>query len=209
MGIEKKYYDTSKAPSTCASVNTAGAEIDPATIDCLNAPPQGDSAQSRNGRQISMDNITVKGAVYLPAQAWTGAGENAPTITVFLVLDKQSNGATLNSEDVFSNQSGGPDNLCSLFRNMEYITRFTVLKKWSVEGNEWGSMAGSATNATGCYRTFTIYHDFKGKKVNFVPAHTAAGIAGVVDNSVHLIAYANAATSTPTITYNARLRFRG
>ena len=209
MGIERKFYDTWKAPAGLVSGNTASAEMDPATLDCLNAPPQGDGGSERDGRQITMENITVKGSVYIPAQAWVAAGENLPSITVHLVLDKQANAATLNSEDVFSNPSGGPDNLCSLFRNMEHISRFNVLKTWKMEASEWGSIAGSATNATGIYKTFTIYHDFKGKKVNFITGTPTAGISAVSDNAVHLIAYANAGTSTPTITYNARMRFRG
>ena len=208
LGIEKKYYDTYVTSNSISAVGAlTSGEVDP-TVGALNNPAQGDGAQQRDGRQITMDNITIKENVVLPLQ--TFSSESTPEIFIALVLDKQTNGTAINSEDVFTNPSGSSITTPFCFRNMEYVSRFTVLKTVRISANQWGEIsAATGTDTISRSTPFTIFHDFKGKKVNFAPGVTTSTISAIADNSVHMIAFANGNTFNPLINYNARLRFRG
>jgi len=61
LGVETKYFDVSFSGTVSNSTDCSGAEIDPATILCLNGVPQGDTASSRDGFKIAMKSIQIEG----------------------------------------------------------------------------------------------------------------------------------------------------
>jgi len=207
LGIERKFYDTFLQNSNINAPSDASAmEKDPATYLCISAPGQGDGESNRDGRQITVDSCYVTGAVnWKPAsdQADLPAGA---VVAVWLVMDMQTNGAQLNSEDVFENPGADTDLAPFVFRDMQYINRFKVLDKALIEFPPipGGTDAANTNSTAGCQRAFKLSYQ-KPFIVNFIG--TSAGVANVADTSIHVLA---AATETGTeIVYNSRMRFRG
>lgn len=209
LGIETKYYDTGLNQSALTAPHTCeGGEHDPATVLTLSAPAQGDGEQNREGRKILVKSVQINGTIHVEKQADQTAGDNGVTVFVALVQDMQTNGAQLNSEDVFTNPIGvnvvGADPL----RNMQYTSRFRVLATRRINIYP-PPMTYDGTNIeqAGVQRPFHIF-----KKLSMPVGFTttaSAGYSGVVDNSLHVIAYASNTTMSPSISYNARIRFVG
>lgn len=210
LGIETKFLDSGLV-SSALSVSTAGAagEKDPTTLNTICAIAQGDGESNRDGRTCMLKSVQVRGVIrepFLEAQT-TPLNENGYFVAV--VLDTQTNGAQLNSEDVFVNPSGS--NICGdqPMRNLQFINRFIVLWSKHIErpdrqGVSWDATIGEYS-ASGV--KFSMY-----KKLA-LPMHftgTTAAIANIADNSLHVIAWARVTSAlSPTISYNARVRFVG
>jgi len=214
LGIEKKFYDsfrttfTLPAPSDCG-----GGEATPSVGDCLNCPAQGDGESQRDGRQISMDSINIKGVVDIN-DATTGANASSlPDIFIALILDQQTNGVRYDSEDVFVNPGGITQCATQPFVDLSRTKRFRVLKVVHIKSCEWAGNvqpntdAGGSDERQGATIGFSIYQKLGGMKVNFTG--TTSDIANIADNSLHLCAYASDASMVPLLRYNSRLRFMG
>jgi len=214
VGLETKFFDSSFAGGLSASTDASGGEVDPDNLLCLNCPAQGDGETQRDGRQISMDSLTVKGLVTVAAQTNQTAADVVPDIFIAIVLDKQTNGAQLDSELVFENPSGA-SNLGSMpFRNLEWTKRFRVLKTMKVSAHQFAGAVIPAFDGTnieqqGVAIPFSCHIKLNGMKVNFISGQTSSVIAAIADNSIHVIAYTNGVSLAPVINYNARLRFKG
>jgi len=209
VGMEKKFYDTSLSGTALVSpTDSAGAECDPATVLCLNAPAQGDGESNRDGRQIVMKSIGVAGLISIPNQANQTATDVSGVITICLVLDTQTNGAQLNSEDVFTNPSAAAAISPFAFRNLQYVQRFRVLQRIELKMDQ-PTVVWDGTNVEqgGLQIPFKLYKNLNDLRVTFTG--TTAGVANITDNSLHVIAYASNISTAPTINYNARLRFVG
>jgi len=211
MGIETKFWDTGIAVTNISNVaNMTGAEIDPAAQLCLNAVAQGDSASQRDGNKITMKGISIRGTVNFEGMTDSGPGK-AGDVFIALVLDTQTNGAQLNSEDVFSNPGALQDLVTSPFRNMDQVTRFRILKEKRIPGATGVITYNTTTSEVqtqGMARHWEMYVNLRDLLVNF--KQTTSVIAALADNSLHLIATTTSELPTPpTITYNSRLRFVG
>lgn len=209
LGIESKFHDTSRTGLTLtAPTDAAGGEADPSTVNALNAIAQGDGESNRDGRNCVLTSIHIEGHIDLPVQANRTALDSYNCAMIALVLDTQTNGAQLNSEDVFINPSGSGSLACQPFRNLQFTQRFKVLKKKKITMKQcFASWDGTNIEIAGQQHPFTMHVDLKGMKVNF--SGTTAAIANIVDNSLHLIAYCNNTELGATINYNARIRFAG
>ena len=73
------------------------------TLSALTAPSQGDAYNQRDGSKITIKSILIQGSLYIPNQNDQTTCDFVPIVTIALVLDKQTNGSTLNSEDVYTN----------------------------------------------------------------------------------------------------------
>lgn len=210
LGLENKFFDTGIATVTVVAPTAgAGGEVDPTTLDCLNCPAVGDTEQSRDGRQICMNEITVKGTLTTAQKINQTALDLVPEIFVALVLDTQTNAATLDSEKVFVNPSTTALTACLPFRNLQYIKRFKILAyklvKMPVPANSYD---GANLEIGGVARSFQLHHSWKNcLKVNY--GGTTSVVGSIIDNSLHVIAFSSSSTPTPTISYNARLRYTG
>lgn len=210
LGIETKFYDTSLAATTIsASATMAGAEVDPSATSMIMTPTQGDGEQSRDGKKIVVKSVIVKGSVLTGPLEGQATPPLATLVHVALVLDTQSNGAQMNSEDCFKN-TGAIDTLNSIpQRNLLFSKRFRVLKTFTADLTPpFSNDAAGTSSNSGRQRNFEFVLPALDMPVNF-NAGTTASIANVIDNSLHLIAYCTNPGITAQITYNARVRFVG
>lgn len=216
LGIETKFFDTSASALAVnnppAATAWAGLELNPATVLCLNAPTQGTGASNREGRYITMESIQINGVLNFAAQIDQTAADQAPVIKLWLVLDKQCNGGTatgLDSENVYTNPVATVIGGISPLRNMLFSKRFKVLKEFCLDVEQL-QMTYDGTNIEqeGCHKVFEMFVELKGRKVEF--SANAGTVADIVNNGLFLIGCcSNSAGLATTLTYNARLRFRG
>jgi len=206
LGMELKFLDESQNVSLTAPTDASGGEVDP-TANCIGCPAQGDGASNRDGRAYVVKSILVQGVLNVPAQTDQTAADSATTCYVALVQDQQTNGAQLNSEDVFSNPVAAALSAPQCFRNMSFITRFKVLD-WCKHTLQQPPMSYDGTNIEqgGVQQPFSL--KFTGAvKVNC--SGTTQNVNQVQDNSFHLIAYCSNTGLAPVLQYNVRTRFLG
>lgn len=203
LGLEKKFVDSGIAATNISST-IAGSEIDPADADTLCAITQGDGPSSRDGRKIVLKSVHVKGTVDLPGADNINNGDT--NVFIALVLDKQTNGAQLNAEDVFTQTTG----LSSQpFRNLEYIQRFDVLASKTIVLNSGGiAYNGTTLIPLSTRATFEFYRTLD-LPVMFSTGGTGGQVSTIVDNSLHMIAIADNTSAIPQIIYNSRVRWVG
>jgi hypothetical protein len=215
LGVEHKFWDTGIAATTVPGIpNTkavTGVEMDPAVYDCLNSPGEGTAENERSGRSISMSSLHVTGTCQITNQVNETARKTLPAIFIALVLDTQTNGSQLNSEDVYTNPSAFSYAASSLLRNLEHSRRFRILATQKVPGSAFAGVTGTydGTNIeiSGCVIPWEFHVDLKGMKVNF--GSTGSGVSTISDNSIHLIACSTHSDTAVQLFYNARLRFFG
>jgi len=207
LGIELKYVDSALVSSALtAPTDASGGEKDPATLLALNAIAQGDGEQQRDGKQVCIKSVYVSGVVDVPVQANLTAGTVDPLVYVALVLDKQTNGAQLNSEDVFVNPGASAVTAASPLRNLQYTSRFQVLDSVLLHPPARQlSYDGTNIESSGTRMPFKLSNT-SDIIANYIA--TGAVIAAIQDHSLHVIAYTSSATGA-TISYNARVRFVG
>lgn len=196
-----------------APANAAGATLQPTTgcTGCLSAPAQGDGPSNRDGNKIVAKSIFLEGVVIVNDQTAATSPDVSAQVYVALVMDTQSNGASLSSQDVFTNPGGQVVLAASPLRNMSYTQRFRILavKRISLKMPPilWNNTAGSEEQA-GFHEKFTL--SWKGMMpVTFTTGSTTADIANVTNNSIQLVAFASNLDLVPAITYNCRMRFVG
>lgn len=208
LGIEKKFYDTYlDATAIGAAVALTGGMYDPSATSMVSTPAQGDGEQNRDGKRCVIDSLIIKG--HISNDGSTGdAVEGATKVFVAIVLDTQSNVAQMASEACFKNTSGVASLNVSPCKNLLSGNRFRILKSQVFDLTPHGAFGAGATyGANGIQREFDWYIPFKGGlPVNF-NAGTTSSIANVVDNSLHVVAFAT--LTGAKIAYNARIRFQG
>jgi len=187
-GEETKFFDTA------LSFNFDATGEVPATGQlCL--IPANDTESGRDGRKITVTAIQMKGHVsYFPAT------ETNPVVAhMYLVLDKQCNGAAAAVTDVFTNT-----NLATQFRNLANSDRFVILKHWHWDFNFTAGVSGAFAATT---RTFEFY-----KKCNIPMFYsgTAGAITEIRSNNLFLVAGSNNVSDDLAVMVgNARIRFQG
>jgi len=211
LGIEKKFYDTALVSAALtAPSDSTGGEHDPSATSMISTPVRGDSEQNRDGKQIALLNVSIKGSIDLPPIELAAAPKPGVYCYVALVLDTQTNGAILKSEDVFKNT--GADNVMAAnpMKNLLFMSRFRILKSLRVNMtvNTLSHVANDAFSNCGKSIQFNWFVNLKGLKVSF-NAGTTADVANVIDNSLHIIAFSTSVAPAPALSYNARIRFVG
>lgn len=202
FGLERKFYDTSLAGQAVVN-STSGAEVDPTTINSISVPQQGDGESQRDGRRFTINSASIRGVI--DEQANTTAQYQ---VLVALVLDTQTNGAQLNSEDVYVNPSGNTLGNCALHRNLKFVQRFKVLQTRLITMTPSGVGGdGTTVDYTFPQQPFSIFHSFK-NGLQCTASTINEGVANVTDNSLHVLAFTNGGSS-PEITYNSRVKFMG
>lgn len=215
LGIEKKFLDTARADANIsAAVALTGGEQDPSAgcTGCLSCPAEGDNEQQRDGKRYVIDSLILKGYVRYD-ETTSRAPVDSVKVFVAVVLDTQTNGAQMNSEDCFKNLLAvAAGNVC-VTKNLLSGNRFRILKSQVYDLTPVGVAGTVATLAHfGTRRDFDWYIPFKGGlRVSLKDGDANSGknadVANVVDNSLHVIAFATDANAI--IGYNARIRFQG
>lgn len=209
FGIEKKFYDQKLVGATLtAPTDSAAGEHNPSTAIMLNTVPQGTKENERDGRQIVMKSVQVKGIFNVPAVVDATAATVSGVAFVALVLDKQTNGVQLDSEDVFTNPSANAFNCISPFRNLKFVKRFQVLASKTIVLPQPEMVHDGINIEIGGYTVpFNMYVKLKDILTTFSAA--TENVLNTVDNSIQLVAFVNNVNIGVVMTYHSRLRFVG
>lgn len=185
-GGELKFLDTANA----FTFDTTG-EV-PATGQ-LNLIPQNVTESGRIGRKCTIKTIHMKGNINLDPGA---SVDVASTAYLYVVLDRQANGAAAAITDVMTSA-----NLSTAFRNLSNMGRFKVLKvmRWTLNPT-----AGVSTAYNWVARSYEFY-----LKVN-IPLEfsgTTGAITEIRSNNVFLLAGTDS-LSDDIISLNGATRIR-
>lgn len=214
VGMNKKFVDSANTGTALtAPTDASGGEIDATYIVVAEVMGQlvgvgaGAGENLRVGSDITLLSLQIKGVVTCVAQTDQTAGDPPTHVFLAVVLDTQTNGAQLNSEDVFQNTSGVAVLAASPVRDMEHSKRFKVLKTWEMVFDH-NTMTYDGTNieTNGMLQTFDCYIPLDIRQ-QYITNTNSQAVASVSDNSLHLIGYCSSTTLAPTVAYNCRARF--
>ena len=190
LGLERKFFDTSNvADALAATTDMTASMLDPATLLGLNVVAQGDGASERDGRKISMTSIMVTGEVTRPSASAQTAMVNPGIVTLYLVLDTQTNAAQTTSQNIFVNPSADVRSNPGALRNLEFSNRYRVLAKWTraMPQQTTGNDAAGTFDINGVDVPFTLSANLKRLETHYKIGGTTSVIANIVDNSIHLV----------------------
>jgi len=210
LGLEKKFYDTGLILSTLSAPTGATSSVyNPSATSLISTPAQGDGELDRDGKRIVIKSVHINGVVLSANQKTQSVPPPGTTVYVALVLDTQTNGAALTSELVFKNTIGQSGLATVPMRNLLYANRFKILKseQFNMDSESLSHFAVDSYSNNGQVLTFSWYLPME-LPINF-NAGTTASVANVVDNSLHIIAFANNVIWQTQLAYNARIRFMG
>lgn len=185
---EKKFFDTT------LSFNVDSTMEVPATGQLV-LIPQGDTSTTRDGRQCTIESIQIRAScIFVP-----GAAANAATLMhLFLILDRQANGAAAAVTDVFTSA-----NSSLALLNLDNDDRFVIVKKWVKTFN---SQAGATT----AYNNQQDYIEwFKKVDIPLTFSSTAGAITELRTNNLFLVAGAQNSDDLIQVGGICRVRFRG
>jgi len=209
LGIEKKFFDTFKTTTVIANpANCTGGELDPATDNCLNGVVQGDGESNRDGKNYIIKSLHFNGRVVTNSQNNKTVGWIPPSVFIAIVLDTQTNGAQLNSEDVYTNPLGSSATNTCLQRNLQYSSRFRVLKTWKLDFND-PPFSWDGTDLESCGQSQSIEAHLDNLNIKVSCSATTGTVAAITDNSLHVIGFTTNGTETVNLCYNSRIRFMG
>lgn len=209
LGIETKFLDSAvDAVTVNAAADASTGEKDPTLGSCLNSILQGNGESQRIGRKVTLKSVELDGVISAVGNADAADAPQQASYFIALVLDKQTNGVQMNSEDCFLNKGATALLAASPLRDMEFLSRFRVLKTVKLRAPR--PYAFTDGTGTGSISGFQIPWKMRASlniPVNFVAA--AGGIGDIVDNSLHVIAWASSVELAPKISYNSRVKYVG
>lgn len=204
---ERKYFDSDTLSVALAQLTTnfAGGELDPAA-NSIFTPVTGDDFNNRTGRKVQVVNLKGNVRVDVPAQADQTAVDSACLIRLLLVMDRQTNAAQLNSEDVITSGAGAGATL--MFQNPAFFGRFRVLKDKRITLHPVvAAYDGANVEQGGVTRHFKFNIKFKKPVVVHFNGTNGGTIADIIDNSFHLIGGTSNSTMAPTVVAKWRTTF--
>jgi len=190
---EKKFKDTALSfnfDSTSETASTAGT----GQLDLI---AQGDTENTRDGRQCTIKSVQIKGTVLLAPLASASA---AVVTTMMLIQDTQTNGTQATFSDIFTSTAS---NLALV--NLSNSSRFRILKKWTHTFNP-------ASGVSGAYNDSVRNIDyFKKCNIPLEFSSTTGAITELKSNHIFLAYGAAGSGSDDTVAFagSARLRFTG
>ena len=202
-GIERKFFDSQTVGD---AFTTTWAAMETATTN-LTAMGQGDEESERDGRKIVIDSIHLRGFVRLAGTELNSDIPESVLCRVVLVLDQQTNGATIAPLTVMD--VGQTDDLLA-FRRLDNTQRYNILwdQMFEMTSPSISHFAVDSFSNAEVRKHFT-------KTVVFNPpmevnmSGTTTDIANVKDNNIHVIGISSGQTNaTVTLDYQCRVRFR-
>lgn len=184
---ELKFFDT-----TNSFTFDATGEV-PATGQLV-LIPQGVTESARVGRKCVIKSIQMRGiCVNVPAAAAT----SATTCYMYVVLDKQCNGAAAAATDVMTST-----NFSLSFHNLSNSQRFVVLKKF-----RWTFQPGAGVT-TAYNNSERAYDFFKKCNIPLEFSSTTGAITEIRSNNIFLLAGSDGQSDDlVTLAGNTRVRF--
>jgi hypothetical protein len=223
IGVERKYNQSWLRNSLVAStVDCTGGELDPIHDTGTGADPQGhltpidrgSAVTERNGNRVIITDLHIQGFVSLSSETGkSGANPGMQNFRIAVVLDTQTNGAQLSSEDVYENIMGADVNVTVLdslmyMRNREYTNRFKVLKEIKINpqsripvqvldnvAQDSATTAAGAVTKTFTYSSVMVPFELHLNKlsipITFLGSSTDGKVAQVTDNSLHVVGFSD------------------
>jgi len=210
LGLESKFWDTSFSRSVLP-VNAASPSN--GNLGCISTVGQGDGPELRKGHQFTITRVELHCYVEVLPTAAMAAPVTGSDVYVALVLDTQTNGAQCLSQDVFKNILGsetGAGEYCQTCLHMNLLNepRFRVLRDYHLSFPPQPLCWNGATyGLNGDNRTFQL--DFDCNIRVHCTSGTTPSIANIVDNSLHVMAFAFTAGEGVAVAFNSRIRFVG
>jgi len=216
---ELKYYDTwidFQAPgtaSTCADSNMTDIAGSGKVI-CN--PGQGDGVSSRNGNRILVKSLHIKGSVRLAAIDDGSLIPQPRRIFIAVVRDGATNGGATTGFNVWVNPSGAQHQLMNLHRNLNFASRYSVLRQCTIDmtPTDFEVLTITVPDQTATTGRLECFEFFIPLDDVVVFQSNANDISAVQNISywVHALEYpfgAGVGVITPgmEINYNARIRF--
>lgn len=163
---------------------------------------QGSASNQRIGRCVYLKSVYIQGHIRQPSAA---ALENSGYVTIWVVQDKQCNGATITANQFLEDISG--TNLdADAMQNLQYSDRFRLIAKKTVRLQP-RQATGNGTNSD----TASLDVPFKiFKKINIKKEHsgTTSNIGDCTTSALHVLALRSESLhATTEISYVARVRF--
>lgn len=187
LSIEKKFFDTAVAftVDATAEVPTSGQWV---------LIPQGVTESTRVGRQCTIKSVQFRANLtYIPGADTLGC----TTAYVYLVLDKQANGAAAAVTDVFTGTS-----MQTAMLNLSNSERFRILKKWVLKFQAGAGVSGAYG------RDSQSIEYFKKCNIPVEYSSTTGAITELKSNNLFIIAGTDAtADDEVNVSGTARLRF--
>lgn len=183
---ELKFFDTNLSFSVDST-----SEV-PATGQ-LNLIPQGVTESTRVGRKCTIKSIEVKfNSIMVPA-----AANGSDVVAIYLVLDKQCNGAAAAVTDVFAQAA-----TTVAFMNLANSERFVIMKKWVYTHNAAAGTVGALAPSV------KHFEYFRRCNIPIEFSSTTGAITEIKSNNLFLIAGTQGQTDDLiTVSGNVRVRF--
>lgn len=208
---DTKYFDSDLNVSGIVNIAGAGwqnAEQDPATLNTLFAPVQGDDIINRQGKRVFVKSIKVRGFVTIAAQTVQATSDSSAITRIILLQDQRTNNVQENAEDVMASGSATTNNV-ACYQNTSFFGKFKILKdKYFWTGNANIAGVTASIEQQGLQYPFKWNIKFtKPVEMNF--SSNNGNIGDIVDNSFHIIAATNNGTLAQSISYKCRTSFYG
>lgn len=218
-GDELKAWDTNIDNEVVSpDGNWIATILDPDTYDTLSAPEVGAASNQRVGRRIRIKSIQIGGCARMQATVLAEDPPGFGQVLVALVLDTQTNGAQMRGEDVYETRHevgllSIPELVCTPARVLAGMSRYKVLKKVLLDfpqgipvRKRFDESGEALYNQAPQTLTFQINLELD-LEVAFNSDEFS--VAGVTDNSLHVIACRNSTAGSCRLYYISRIRYVG
>lgn len=223
LGVEHKYCDYYYVQTAVVrSANSTGLTLVPNSSSeggtanaIIGSLKKGDDSYQRDGRQVYVDEILIKGWVkFAGAEAVVDPPEGS-IVSILLFQDTETNKALAASENVVTNPAGFGYSGPNFLRNPNGYTRFNSISAITVAcpPRPITQFAANNYSAGSISVPFEIYKKFK-TPIQIRYGDTNNGdYTDIIDNSFQILATEGGDAPTifygATITFNARMRFYG
>lgn len=185
---EIKYIDATDVSATSV-YNTTGL------VTLINPIAQGDDNTNRDGRQIRMVSVHMRGRIEGPDTVQQDAG-----CRTLIVYDRQTNATALTIAGVL-----GTSATAFFFNNLDNKDRFVVLFDSYTTVGYHVNTATQAFAKANDGKTVQIFN----KRVNLPVTYSGTGatVASITTGSLYLITLGDQASDTPYLLWRTRVRF--
>ncbi len=210
---ESKYFDSFLSASVISEVTTGwtGAELNPATLNCLFAPQAGTAIFNRVGNKVEVYKIAIRGVITMAALAGVAVPVGMPPVRLIIYQDKQTNAAQVQAEVLMANPGANTLPLVfSTFQSLSNLGRFRVLKDVWVRSrlSERVQDAAGTAGIVEDERPFKCTIKFKKPVVVRFNATDGGSVADIIDNSFHMCGVKAGAGGAHSISYQVRTYYK-
>jgi hypothetical protein len=209
---EMKMLSMVAAGNLVSDASWISTSVDPAPTNCLFAPVTGSAVYERDGREVEVHYIKVKGHIKTNATGANSAADAALSIRLALVIDHETNGAQANGAAVFDAHAS-IDHSMNSFQSLNNFGRFTVCKDKTFVFPQptatWDGVLVGTTLRYGMIKPFKMTKRFNPPLKVRYNSTNGGTVADIVNHSFHLYANALNTDQAPSLYYDVRTGFKG